>query len=131
MSSAKVRISRSSRLAKPSTLCRTQQKKLDGETSVEVVDPQTLLPIDEETIFESIEKTGRVILADNTNRTCSMAADIAARIANQSFWDLEAPVKRITRANVPVAYDTPEEQYIVPDTETMEIAIVDVTEQAF
>lgn len=102
-----------------------------GETSVEVVDPRTLLPLDEETIFESVRKTGRVIVADNANRTCGVAAEIASRITSQSFWDLEAPVKRVTRATVPVAYDPPEEQYILPDEETLLEAIDDVTGGAY
>ncbi|WP_255152045.1 alpha-ketoacid dehydrogenase subunit beta [Halorarius halobius] len=96
------------------------------EVDVEVIDPRTLLPLDEETIFESVRKTNRVVVADSSNRTCGFAAEVASRIANQSFWDLDAPVKRVTRADVPVAYDPPEEQYVLPDEDTIERAIGDV-----
>jgi pyruvate dehydrogenase E1 component beta subunit len=96
------------------------------ELDVEVVDPRTLLPLDEETIFESVRKTGRVIVADDTARTCGTAAEIAARISNECFWYLDAPVKRVTRADVPVSYSPPQEEYVLPDEETLSTAVEDI-----
>lgn len=101
-------------------------EKMADDVSVEVVDPRTLMPLDEETIFESVRKTNRVVLVDSTNRTCGVAGELAARISNQSFWDLDAPIKRVTRAEIPVSYSPPEEQYVLPDEDTIEQAVSDV-----
>jgi len=101
-------------------------EELSDEADIEVVDPRSLLPLDEETIFESVRKTNRVVVVDSTNRTCGTAGDIAARIANHNFWDLDAPVKRVTRADAPVSYSPPEEQYILPDEETIIRAVRDI-----
>lgn len=100
--------------------------QLAGEISVEVIDPRSLLPLDEQTIFESVQKTGRLVIVDNSNRMCGAAAEIAARLSNHGLWDLEAPVKRVTRANAPVAYNPVEENYILPDADTIKQAINDV-----
>jgi pyruvate dehydrogenase E1 component beta subunit len=99
---------------------------LDPEVSVEVVDPRTLLPLDEETIVESVRKTGRAVVVDSTNRTCGAAAEIASRISAAAFWHLDAPVKRVTRADVAVSYSPPEEDYVVPGEGTIEQAVRDV-----
>lgn len=100
---------------------------LAPDVSVEVVDPRTLLPLDEETILKSVKKTGRAVVVDSTNRTCGAAGEIAARISDRAFWHLDAPVKRVTRPDVPVSYSPPEEQYVVPDDETISQAVHDVT----
>lgn len=102
-------------------------ENMASEISIEVVDPRSLLPLDEETIFESVRKTNRVVIVDAANRTCGVGAEIAARISNQNFWDLDAPIKRVTRADVPVPYGPPEEQQVLPDEETIAQAISDVT----
>jgi pyruvate dehydrogenase E1 component beta subunit len=99
---------------------------LAPEVSIEVVDPRTLLPLDEEAILESVEKTGRAVVVDATNRTCGTAGEIASRISDKAFWYLDAPVKRVTRADVPVSYSPPEEQFVIPDEETITEAIRDV-----
>lgn len=99
---------------------------LSGELSVEVVDPRTLLPLDEETILESVRKTGRAVVVDSTNRTCGVAAEISSRITDQAFWTLEAPIKRVTRADVPISYSPPEEQVVLPNEETIAEAVHNV-----
>jgi pyruvate dehydrogenase E1 component beta subunit len=106
-------------------MARSVADDLDG-VSVEVVDPRTLLPLDEQTIFESVEKTGRAVVVDGGYRTCGAAAEIASRISNEAFWSLDAPVKRVTRADVPISYSPPEEEYTLPDEETISRAISDV-----
>lgn len=93
------------------------------EASIEVVDPRTLLPLDEETIFESVRKTGRVVIVDQTNRYCGAASEIASRISNECFWYLDAPIKRVTRADVPISYSPPQEEYVLPDEDTIKRAV--------
>lgn len=105
---------------------RSIADELADEASIEVVDPRTLLPLDEETIFDSVKKTGRVVVADDTPRTCGFAAEIGSRIANECFWYLDAPVKRVTRADVPISYSPPQEEYVLPDEETLREAVTDL-----
>lgn len=101
-------------------------EEMASEVSIEVIDPRTLLPLDEETLFASVRKTGRVLAVDNSLRTCGAAAEILARIGNHCFWDLEAPLKRVTRADVPASYAPPEETAIVPDETVVENAVRDL-----
>jgi pyruvate dehydrogenase E1 component beta subunit len=106
-------------------------EEFEGEASVEVLDLRTPLPLDEEAILESVEKTGRVVVVDIGNRMCGMAAEVAARIANRSLFDLDAPVKRVTRADAPVSYSEPEEAEVLPDQATISRAVEDVLSPTF
>jgi acetoin:2,6-dichlorophenolindophenol oxidoreductase subunit beta len=85
--------------------------------SVEVLDPRSLLPLDREGVLASVRKTGRVVIADDANRTCGFAAELAALIAEDAWEALRAPVRRITRADVPVPFSTPLETYVLPSPE--------------
>ena len=69
----------------------------------EVIDPRTVVPLDRETILESIRKTGRLVIADESPRTCGFAAEIAAMAAESAFDSLKAPVARVVPPDVPVA----------------------------
>jgi pyruvate dehydrogenase E1 component beta subunit len=101
---------------------------LAGEVDVEVVDVRSLVPLDEETILGSVDKTGRVVVADDANRLCGAAAEIASRVANVGFWSLEAPVKRVTRLHtVPPSFAPPQERRILVDADTIERAVRDLT----
>jgi len=62
---------------------------------LEIIDPVTIQPLDEQTIFNSVKKTGRLICADGDWLNCSFASEVAARVAEKSFHDLKAPIKRI------------------------------------
>lgn len=81
---------------------------------VEVVDPRTLLPLDHETILASVAKTGRCVIADDSNRTCGFAAEVAAVVADAGFASLRAPIKRVTRADVPVPFARHLEAAVLP-----------------
>lgn len=87
--------------------------------SVEVYDPRTLLPLDKDLLKKSIAKTGRVIIIDDSNRTCGFAAEVAAVIADECFHVLKAPVKRITRADIPVPFSPALEKLILPGEEQL------------
>lgn len=87
----------------------------DGQ-SIEVVDLRSLSPIDDETIMASVERTGRAIVVHEAGQTLGMGAELAARIQEQAFWSLEAPVLRVT------GFDTPYppamlEEYWLPDVD--------------
>jgi len=94
--------------------------------SIEVFDPRTLLPLDKELLKKSVSKTGRVIIFDDSNRTCGYAAEISAFISEECFKYLKAPIKRITRADVPVPFSKTLEQYVLPDEKKLFRAINDI-----
>lgn len=102
-------------------------EQLADEIDVEIIDPRSLLPLDEETIFESVEKTQRAIVVEDANRFCGVASEIAARIANHCIWSLDAPIKRVTRAGAPVSYTPSEEQAVLVEEETIEQALKDIS----
>jgi acetoin:2,6-dichlorophenolindophenol oxidoreductase subunit beta len=87
--------------------------------SAEVVDPRTLLPLDRDTILASVRKTGRVVIFDDSNRTCGFAAELAAIVADEAFDALKGPVKRHTRADVPMPFAPPLESYVVPQRDRL------------
>jgi pyruvate/2-oxoglutarate/acetoin dehydrogenase E1 component len=91
--------------------------------SVEIVDPRTLVPLDEDTILASVEKTNRVIIADEGHMRGGAAADIAAIIAEKGFDFLDAPVKRVTALDVPIPFSPPLEKVAVPDEARIEAGI--------
>src|SRR3954453_3631310 len=72
--------------------------------SVEIVDPRTLSPLDEETILNSVAKTHRLVIVDEDNPRCSSATDIAALVADKAFTELDAPIKRVTAPHTPVPF---------------------------
>jgi len=87
--------------------------------SAEVVDPRSLLPLDHETLLASVRKTGRAVIFDDSNRTCGFGAELAAIIADEAFESLRAPVRRLTRADVPVPFSPPLEAVVLPSRERL------------
>jgi pyruvate/2-oxoglutarate/acetoin dehydrogenase E1 component len=85
--------------------------------SVEVVDPRTLVPLDRETICNSVQKTGRLVIADEAGPTCGFSAEIAAVATEDmaTFASLEAPVKRVCALQVPIPYSPILESHVFPD----------------
>ena len=82
---------------------------------VEVVDPRTLSPLDEETILASVDKTNRLIVIDEANPRCSVARDIAAMVADKGFDTLDAPIKTITAPHTPVPFSPALEDLYLPN----------------
>ncbi len=82
--------------------------------SAEVVDPRTLSPLDEDTLLESIRKTGRLVVVDEDNPRCSVATDIAALAATRALEYLNAPVRLVTAPHTPVPFSPSLEDFYVP-----------------
>jgi pyruvate dehydrogenase E1 component beta subunit len=91
----------------------------------EVIDPRTLAPLDMATILESVEKTGRLVIVDQSTRHGSAAAVIAAEVASEGFSSLRAPVKLVCALEATIPYSEPMEAYLLPD----EAKIVDAVQQ--
>lgn len=85
----------------------------------EVIDIRTLVPLDEETIYNSIAKTNRVIVVNEAPMTCGFAGEIVARITTNVFDLLDAPPVRITRLDTPVPWVKPLELYVLPSVEKL------------
>ncbi len=81
---------------------------------LEVVDPRTIVPLDFETIMASVEKTGRAVVADECHRSCGIAAELAARIAEAGFDKLKAPIRRVATLDVPIPFSPPLEDFVSP-----------------
>jgi pyruvate/2-oxoglutarate/acetoin dehydrogenase E1 component len=94
--------------------------------SVEVIDPRTLIPLDEEAILASVEKTNRVVVADEGHMRGGAASDIAAIIAEKGFDYLDAPVKRVASLDVPIPFSPPLERAAIADEARIEAAIREV-----
>lgn len=103
-----------------------EQLAADG-IEAEVVDPRTLAPLDTTTILRSVEKTGRVVLVDQAPRHASVAALIAAEIAEAGFYALKAPPRLVTALDYPVPYSKPLEEYVLPNPEKIVQAVRDVS----
>ncbi len=98
----------------------------EGGPSVEVIDLRTLSPWDEETVFTSVKKTGRVIVATEDALSWGYGAEIAARIADECFAWLDAPVKRVASADAFVGYAPSLEDATLPQVETFRTAYLDI-----
>jgi acetoin:2,6-dichlorophenolindophenol oxidoreductase subunit beta len=97
---------------------------LAGEgIEAEVIDPRTLAPLDTARILESVEKTGRLVIADQATRHGSASAVIAAEVADAGFAALKAPVKQVTALDATIAYSAPMEAYVLPDEEKIAGAV--------
>ena len=98
----------------------------EGGPSVEVIDLRTLSPWDEDTVFTSVKKTGRVIVATEDALSWGYGAEIAAKIADECFAWLDAPVKRVASADAFVGYAPSLEDATLPQVETFRTAYLDI-----
>jgi acetoin:2,6-dichlorophenolindophenol oxidoreductase subunit beta len=99
----------------------------DEGIECEIVDPRTTSPLDEETIFESVENTGRLVVVDEANPRCSLATDIVALVAQNCFDDLEAAPKMVTAPHTPPPFSPTLEDLYVPDPERIAAAVRETT----
>ncbi len=96
---------------------------LRGDVSVEVIDPRTLVPLDEEAILRSLAKTGRLVAVDEDYERCGFTAEVAAIAAEKGFHSLVAPVARVANPNVPIPFNRNLERHVLPDKDKIARAI--------
>jgi pyruvate dehydrogenase E1 component beta subunit len=94
--------------------------------SVEVIDPRTIRPLDTETIINSVKKTNRVVIAEESHAFCGVAAEISAQIMERAFDYLDAPVKRVSGVDAPMPYARNLEKLALPDVQTIIAAVREV-----
>jgi pyruvate/2-oxoglutarate/acetoin dehydrogenase E1 component len=101
----------------------------DEGISVEVIDPRTLVPLDEECILNSIRKTNRVVVVDEAFGPYGVGAEIAALAADEAFYYLDSPIKRVHPPSIPEPTSPPLEQAMVPDVDRVAAAVREVMSQ--
>lgn len=89
----------------------------------DLIDPRTTSPLDEETILESVENTGRLIVVDESPPRCSLASDIAAIVASKGFRSLKAAIEMVTPPHAPIPFSPALERAYVPGPQKIEAAI--------
>ena len=96
------------------------------DISCEVVDPRTILPLDHETIIESVKKTHNVIIVHEAPKIGGIGAEIAAVIAEKAIYELESPICRVAAPFTPVPFSPPLEKFYVPDRQKIVKAVKDL-----
>lgn len=96
------------------------------EVSVEVIDLRSLRPLDTKTIFESVNKTHRLLVVDEGWRTGSLAGELCALVAENCFWSLDAPPIRVCSEEVPIPYPKHLEDAVTPQVEKIVNAVLDL-----
>ncbi|MCL5271367.1 MAG: pyruvate dehydrogenase complex E1 component subunit beta [bacterium] len=99
------------------TALKLAERIADEGVDAEVIDPRTLKPLDEELIFESVRKTNRCVIIEESFRYCGMGAEISDRIQRACFDDLDAPVERVTSLEIPMPYAQNLEHAVLPSVE--------------
>lgn len=97
--------------------------------SCEVLDLRTTSPLDEDSILESVEKTGRLVVIDEANPRCSIATDISALAAQKVFDYLKAPIEMVTAPHTPVPFSDALEDLYIPDAAKIEAAVRKIAEK--
>ena len=94
--------------------------------SVEVIDLRTLVPLDTQAIIRSVEKTGRLVIMSEEPKTGSLAAEIAAVVAEEAFDSLDAPIKRVCAPDTPIPFSPTLERFWMPDEEDLIKAVTEM-----
>lgn len=106
----------------PLALAAAEELEGDG-ISVEVIDPRTLVPLDKATILASVEKTGRLVIADPAHKVCSAASEIASIVAEEGFWSLQAAIAKVASEQVHIPYSPALEKLVYPTKEKIVAAV--------
>ncbi|ELY60164.1 transketolase [Natronococcus amylolyticus DSM 10524] len=106
---------------------QTAESLAEAGVEAEVIDARSLYPLDTETIVESVRKTGRLIVADESPLSYGTHAEIVARVQEEAFFSLDAPIQRVGTPDTHMPFSTPLEQEVLPDGDDVREAIERVT----
>jgi pyruvate dehydrogenase E1 component beta subunit len=95
--------------------------------SAEVIDPRTLVPLDKDSLIQSLAKTGRVVIAHEAHRRSGPGAEIAAVLAEEAIEYLDGPIMRVAARNVPLPYSPGLEEFVLPSAEDIVQAVQALT----
>ena len=114
-------------LGKMVNVCQEAADELAKENvAASILDLRTISPLDEETILEFTEETGRVVVVDEAYPRCGVAADVSSIIVEKAFSDLKAPIKKVTPPHSPVPYAPNLEQAFLPSSQNVIDAVKEV-----
>ena len=88
-----------------------------------MIDPRTLVPFDKQTVLDSVEKTGRLVIVDPAPKVCSAASEIASIVAEEGFWSLQAPIQKVASEQVHIPYTPVLEKLVYPNVEKVMNAV--------
>lgn len=109
----------------PAALKAAEELEKQG-VSCEVIDPRTIRPLDIDTIVESVRKTNRVVVAEESHPFCGVGAEISAQIMERAFDYLDAPVRRVSGVDAPMPYAKNLETLAIPDAQRIVAAVREV-----
>jgi len=98
---------------------KAAEKLAQEGIEAEVLDPMTLVPLDEEAILQSVEKTGRLVIVQEACRRGGYGSEIAALVAEKALYDLDAPIKRVAALNTPIPFAPKLEDFVIPDEQAI------------
>jgi len=105
------------------TVAGAAERLAESDISVEIIDPRTLVPLDTETLVNSVKKTHRAVIVHEAHRRAGPGAEIAAILAEEAIGYLDAPILRVATKNVPFPYNPDLEQFILPTVEDVVEAV--------
>jgi acetoin:2,6-dichlorophenolindophenol oxidoreductase subunit beta len=105
------------------TALQAAEELAGSGVQAEVIDPRTTSPLDVDTILESVESTGRLVVVDESNPRCSLATDVAATVAQDAFDSLRAPIQLVTGPHSPVPFSDSLEDLFIPDAARIAAAV--------
>ena len=103
-----------------------EQIQSEFDVSVEVIDPRTIKPLDIDTIVNSVKKTNRLVIAEESHAFASVGAEITYQVMDHAFDYLDAPIKRISTAEAPMPYAKNLEALSLPDVAKIVAAVKEV-----
>ena len=101
----------------PKALKAAKALQADHGVSCEVIDLRCLVPLDTQTVFKSINKTGRLVTVEENPRLCGWGAEISSIVSEELFWQLDAPITRITTPHIPLASADKLEDLMIPSVD--------------
>ncbi len=93
---------------------------------MEVIDPRTLVPMDKQTVINSVKKTGRIVIVTEDCKTGGVGAEIAAIVAEEALDYLDAPIKRVAEPDTPIPFSPSLEQFVLPSEERIIKAVKEI-----
>jgi pyruvate/2-oxoglutarate/acetoin dehydrogenase E1 component len=109
----------------PRVLAVAERLAMNGGPDIEVIDPRTLVPLDRATLIASVQKTHRLVIVHEAVERGGFGAEIASIVGSEAFTYLDAPIMRVAAANTPVPFAPQLEDYLVPDEQRIEAAIIE------
>jgi len=105
---------------------RASEVLCDRGIDAEVIDIRSFVPLDKETILNSVKKTGKVVIVDEGHKTCGFGAEVAALIVEEAIDYLDAPIKRVAALDTPIPFAPTLESFVIPDEKKIIKAVKEV-----